>query len=59
MNETTKPTAMWLQPTGLVPAPSPGFTYANSAAINIDDVLNCGTQEYALRGGRRSGAKPL
>ncbi len=35
---------------------SPGFTYANTAVIDIDDVLHRGTQEYALRGGRGSGA---
>ncbi len=38
---------------------APGFTYANSAVIDIDDVLHRGTQEYALRGGRGSGAKPV
>ena len=38
---------------------SPGFTYANSAVIDIDDVLHRGSQEYALRGGRGSGAKPV
>ena len=38
---------------------SPGFTYANSAVIELDDVLNRGTQEYLLRGGRGSGAKPV
>ena len=38
---------------------SPGFTYANSAVIDIDDVLHRGTQEYALRGGRGSGATPI
>ena len=37
---------------------SPGFTYANTAVIDIDDVLHRGTQEYALRGGRSSGAPP-
>ena len=37
---------------------SPGFTYANSAVIDVDDVLHRGTQEYALRGGRGSGATP-
>jgi len=37
----------------------PGFTYANSAVIDVDDVLHRGTQEYALRGGRGSGAKPI
>lgn len=36
----------------------PGFTYANSAVIDIDDVLNRGTQEYLLRGGRGSAAVP-
>ncbi len=35
-----------------------GFTYANSAVIDVDDVLHRGTQEYALRGGRGSGATP-
>ena len=34
----------------------PGFTYANSAVIDIDNVLSRGTQEYLLRGGRGSGA---
>ena len=33
-----------------------GFTYANSAVIDIDDVLHRGTLEYLLRGGRASGA---
>jgi phenylalanine-4-hydroxylase len=37
---------------------SPGFTYANSAVIDVDDVLHRGTQDYALRGGRASGAVP-
>jgi phenylalanine-4-hydroxylase len=37
----------------------PAFTYANSAVIDVDNVLNCGTQEYLLRGGRGSGAKPV
>jgi phenylalanine-4-hydroxylase len=36
----------------------PGFTYANSAVIDVDDVLHEGTQEYHLRGGRGSGAEP-
>ncbi|KRA80397.1 phenylalanine 4-monooxygenase [Altererythrobacter sp. Root672] len=36
----------------------PGFTYANSAVIDVDDVLHLGTQEYHLRGGRGSGAIP-
>jgi len=38
---------------------APSFTYANSAVIDVDDVLNRGTQEYLLRGGRGSGAKPV
>ena len=38
---------------------SPAFTYANSAVIDVDDVLHRGTQEYLLRGGRGSGAKPV
>ena len=37
----------------------PGLTYANTAVIDVDDVLHRGTQEYLLRGGRRSGAKPV
>lgn len=37
----------------------PAFTYANSAVIDVDDVLQRGTQEYLLRGGRGSGAKPV
>jgi phenylalanine-4-hydroxylase len=36
-----------------------GFTYANSAVIDVDNVLHRGTQEYHLRGGRRSGAAPV
>jgi hypothetical protein len=32
---------------------------ANSAVIDIDDLLHRGTQEYALRGGRNSGAQPV
>ena len=35
------------------------FTYANTAVIDIDDVLHRGTQEYLLRGGRGSGARPV
>lgn len=38
---------------------NPGFTYANSAVIDVDDVLNRGTQEYHLRGGRGSEAEPV
>lgn len=37
----------------------PSFTYANSAVIDVDDVLSRGTQEYFLRGGRGSGAVPV
>jgi phenylalanine-4-hydroxylase len=37
----------------------PGFTYANSAVIDVDDVLHRGTQEYHLRGGRGSDAEPV
>jgi phenylalanine-4-hydroxylase len=35
----------------------PGFTYANSAVIDVDNVLHRGTQEYHLRGGRGSGTR--
>lgn len=38
---------------------APGFTYANSAVIDVDDVLHRGTQEYFLRGGRGSNAIPV
>ncbi|MGB7374278.1 MAG: phenylalanine 4-monooxygenase [Pontixanthobacter sp.] len=37
----------------------PAFTYANSAVIDVDYVVNRGTQEYLLRGGRGSGAAPV
>ena len=37
---------------------NPGFTYANAAVIDVDDVLHRGTQEYHLRGGRGSNAAP-
>ena len=37
----------------------PGFTYANTAVIDVDDVLQRGTLEYHLRGGRGSGAAPV
>ncbi len=37
----------------------PAFTYANSAIIDVDNVLHRGTQEYLLRGGRGSGAAPV
>ena len=36
-----------------------GFTYANTAVIDIDYVVNRGTLEYTLRGGRGSGAAPV
>jgi len=35
------------------------FTYANSAVIDVDNVVNRGTQEYHLRGGRGSEAEPV
>ncbi|AWW73403.1 phenylalanine 4-monooxygenase [Erythrobacter sp. KY5] len=38
---------------------APNFTYANSAIIDVDNVVKRGTQEYWLRGGRGSGAKPV
>ncbi|MDF1834239.1 MAG: phenylalanine 4-monooxygenase [Alteraurantiacibacter sp. bin_em_oilr2.035] len=37
----------------------PGFTYANSAVIDVDNVLHRGSQEYFLRGGRGSAAVPV
>jgi len=37
----------------------PAFTYANSAVIDVDNVVHRGTQEYLLRGGRGSGADPV
>ncbi len=37
----------------------PGFTYANTAVIDVDDVVTRGTLEYHLRGGRGSGATPI
>ena len=37
----------------------PAFTYANSAVIDVDNVVSRGTQEYLLRGGRGSGARPV
>lgn len=37
----------------------PAFTYANSAVIDVDNVVQRGTQEYLLRGGRGSGASPF
>jgi phenylalanine-4-hydroxylase len=37
----------------------PGFQYATSAVLETDRVYHRGTQEYALRGGRGSKAKPV
>ncbi|MFM5895811.1 MAG: phenylalanine 4-monooxygenase [Novosphingobium sp.] len=37
----------------------PGFTYANTAVIDVDNVLTRGSLEYQLRGGRGSGATPV
>ncbi len=37
----------------------PGFQYATSAALETDRIYQRGTQEYALRGGRGSGAKAI
>lgn len=34
----------------------PGFTYANTAVVDVDDVLHRGTLEYHMRGGRGSQA---
>ena len=34
----------------------PGFTYANTALIDVDNVVSRGSLEYHLRGGRGSGA---
>ena len=34
----------------------PGFTYANTAVIDVDNVVSRGSLEYHLRGGRGSGA---
>ncbi|MEE4538737.1 MAG: phenylalanine 4-monooxygenase [Erythrobacter sp.] len=38
---------------------APGFTYANSAVIDVDNVVTRGTLEYHLRGGRGSDAAPV
>jgi phenylalanine-4-hydroxylase len=35
---------------------APGFQYARTAALDTDHIYHRGTQEYGLRGGRRSGA---
>jgi len=37
----------------------PGFQYATSAVLETDRIYTLGTQEYALRGGRGSGARPV
>ncbi|KLI65203.1 phenylalanine-4-hydroxylase [Aurantiacibacter marinus] len=37
----------------------PSFTYANSAVIDVDNVVHKGSQEYFLRGGRGSKARPI
>ncbi len=37
----------------------PGFTYANAAVIDVDNLVSRGTQEYHLRGGRGSGAEAV
>ena len=36
-----------------------GFTYANAAVIDVDNVVHRGTQAYHARGGRGSKAKPV
>ena len=36
-----------------------GFTYANTAVIDVDNVVSRGSLEYHLRGGRGSGAVPV
>lgn len=38
---------------------SPGFRFATAAVLETDHVYHRGTQEYALRGGRASGARPV
>jgi phenylalanine-4-hydroxylase len=38
---------------------SAAFTYANSAIIDVDNIVHRGSQEYLLRGGRGSGAAPV
>jgi phenylalanine-4-hydroxylase len=37
----------------------PSFVYASSAVLETDHVYHVGTQEYGLRGGRESAAKPV
>jgi phenylalanine-4-hydroxylase len=38
---------------------APAFQYAKTAALDTDHIYHRGTQEYELRGGRGSGAKPV
>ena len=38
---------------------APGFQYAKTAALDTDHIYHRGTQEYELRGGRGSGARPV
>lgn len=38
---------------------APGFVYAKTAALDTDHIYHRGTQEYELRGGRGSAAKPI
>ena len=38
---------------------APAFQYAKTAALDTDHVYHRGTQEYELRGGRGSNAKPV
>lgn len=37
----------------------PGFQYAPAAVLDTDRIYHLGTQEYAMRGGRGSKAKPV
>jgi phenylalanine-4-hydroxylase len=37
----------------------PGFQFSPSAVLDTDRVYDVGTQEYALRGGRGSNARPV
>ncbi len=38
---------------------APAFQYAKTAALDTDHIYHRGTQEYELRGGRGSGARPV
>ncbi len=38
---------------------APAFQYARTAALDTDHIYHRGTQEYELRGGRGSGARPV